>query len=125
MHGEEAVTPEERLMELIRECRKPEADSFDLPECAPSFEDEAQSIGRLVDSKNVAYGHSFDKTGAVLELLYPDGLGTDAYGRVLFLARVIDKLFRLATDAGAFGEDPLKDIVGYCLLELRRVGSVK
>lgn len=95
------------------------------------FEELGREIGALVDKKNAAYGDSFSKSGEVLRLLFGQtkeaGLGgatqallVDNYGRQLFLARVIDKLFRLATDPTAFDEDPIRDIAGYCLLEIER-----
>lgn len=74
------------------------------------------SIGALVAEKQDAYGDSFGKAGKVMEILYPDGIRPDQYCDALPMVRVIDKLFRIATKKGAFGEDPWKDICGYSLL---------
>ncbi len=37
------------------------------------YEDVGAHIGRLVDSKNVAYGNSFKESCEILKLLYPNG----------------------------------------------------
>jgi hypothetical protein len=73
-------------------------------------------MGRLVDRKNAAYGHSFKKSGDFLRLLYPDGIKPEQYQDMLALVRIYDKMNRIATDKDAFGEDPFSDIVGYGLL---------
>lgn len=81
-----------------------------------TFEKLGGTIGSVVDRKNEAYGDSFSKGGDVLRILYPDGIETARYGDVLAIARVVDKLFRIANDPMAFGEDPWMDIAGYGLL---------
>jgi hypothetical protein len=73
-------------------------------------------IGSLCQEKNIAYGDSFAKSGDILKILYPDGIQPDQYQDALGIIRVIDKLFRLATDKDAFGESPWKDIAGYGIL---------
>ena len=35
---------------------------------------------------------------------------------MLAVVRIVDKLFRIATDKDAFGESPFKDIAGYGIL---------
>ena len=80
------------------------------------FENLGREIGRLVDEKQRAYGDSFGKSGAILRILYPDGIKIDQYDDALAVVRIIDKLFRIATDKDAFGESPYRDIVGYGLL---------
>jgi hypothetical protein len=37
-------------------------------------------------------------------------------GTLLAVTRIIDKLFRIATDEKAFSEDPWADIAGYAIL---------
>lgn len=74
------------------------------------------SIGRLVDEKQAAYGDSFGKSGKVLELMYPLGVRPDQLTDMLCVARIIDKLFRIATEKTAFAESPYRDIAGYALL---------
>lgn len=86
-----------------------------------SFKKIAAEVAELVTQKNEAYGNSFDKTGEILKLLTQGKpLQPEGFHSMLFVARVIDKLFRIMTDPTAFGEDPVKDIFGYALLELNR-----
>lgn len=77
-------------------------------------------IGQLVTQKQEAYGDSFGKSGEVLGILYPNGVKPGQYRNLLATARVIDKLFRIANQEGAFGEDPWKDIAGYALLAVAK-----
>lgn len=76
------------------------------------------SIGRLVQEKQAAYGDSFNRACEILHVLYPDGVTPDKYRDFLAVTRVIDKLFRIATDKDAFGESPWRDIAGYSLLSV-------
>lgn len=80
------------------------------------YEDVGAHIGRLVDSKNRVYGDSFSKSGGILEILYPNGVKPGEYKTLLAIVRILDKLFRVATDEKAFSEDPWKDIAGYAIL---------
>ena len=73
-------------------------------------------IGKLVEEKQVAYGDSFGRAGRVLQELYPNGIVPDDYKDLLTIARILDKLFRIATQKDAFGENPYRDIAGYALL---------
>ena len=75
-----------------------------------------RSIGVLVDQKQAAYGDSFGKSGQLMRILYPEGIKVEQYDDMLTVVRIIDKLFRVATDKEAFGEDPFNDIAGYGLL---------
>lgn len=81
-----------------------------------NFEEVGRLIGALVDEKNKAYGSSFHKAGEILKILYPTGIQVDKYQDMLFIVRVLDKLFRIATKKDAFGENPAKDIAGYAIL---------
>jgi len=81
-----------------------------------SYEEIGQEIGKLVDAKNKAYGNSFNKSCEILSILYPNGVSVDQYTDMLCLVRIIDKLFRIATQKSAFDESPYKDIVGYGVL---------
>lgn len=76
----------------------------------------ALKIGRLTADKNRAYGDSFGRAGDILRILYPNGVNPEEYDEMLSVARIIDKLFRLATRKDAFGESPYRDIAGYALL---------
>ena len=82
-----------------------------------------KEVGRLVMQKQKAYGDSFNKAGKVMSILYPDGVPLDALNDSLTVVRVIDKLFRIATDRDALGESPWRDIAGYALLELGKANS--
>jgi hypothetical protein len=73
-------------------------------------------IGKLVDKKQAAYGNSFGESGKVLEILYPAGVRPYQYTELLAVTRVLDKIFRIATDPDAFGEDAWKDLAGYSIL---------
>jgi len=81
-----------------------------------SYEEISREIGQLVDKKNVAYGNSFEKSSEFLEILYPNGIEAEDYGDVLLLARMFDKMMRIANQKEAFEENPYKDITGYGLL---------
>ncbi len=92
-----------------------------IPAAAYSlFEKIGLDIGRLVTEKNQAYGNSFAVSGRFLTLLYPDGIHPDQYEDMLGVARVFDKMKRIATDQDAFGESPWNDIAGYGVLGVAR-----
>ena len=82
-------------------------------------------IGTLVAKKNAAYGDSFSRAQDILKVLYPDGIQPEQYTDMLAIIRVIDKLFRLATDKDAFGESPWNDIAGYALLGIANAEKQK
>lgn len=85
-----------------------------------NYETLGAEIGRLVDTKQAAYGDSFGKSGQVLRILYPNGISLEQLDDALAVVRVVDKLFRIATDKAAFGESPWKDVSGYGLLGAKR-----
>ncbi len=93
--------------------------NYEMPIIEPvgKYEVIGESIGRLVDEKNRAYGDSFNKAGDFLKLLYPNGVKPDQYGDMLGLVRVFDKQMRIATDKDALGENPWADICGYAILK--------
>jgi len=80
------------------------------------FEKIATEIGKLVEEKNIAYGSAFLKSEKILKILYPNGIEPSQYRDMLAMTRIIDKLFRIATQKEAFGENPFKDIAGYGIL---------
>ena len=80
------------------------------------YEKIGKEIGKLVDEKNAAYGNSFSECHKILSVLYPEGIKPEQYTDALAIIRVIDKLFRIATNKDAFGESPWRDIAGYSLL---------
>ena len=73
-------------------------------------------IGKLVQEKQKAYGDSFGRSGRVLKELYPNGIPPESYNEVLTITRILDKLFRIASQKDAFGENPYSDIAGYAIL---------
>jgi hypothetical protein len=79
----------------------------------------------LVEKKQQAYGDSFGKSGAVLRILYPNGVPPEQLDDALTIVRILDKIFRVATDRDALGESPYRDIVGYGLLALARIEKEK
>ena len=87
------------------------------------YEEEGQKIGKLVDEKNHAYGDSFRLSGGILKILYPKGVKPEQYDDMLAIVRVIDKIFRIATDRDALGESPWVDIVGYGILRARQLNE--
>jgi hypothetical protein len=81
-------------------------------------------VGQLVEEKQKAYGDSFGKSGAVMRILYPDGIRLDQLDDALTVVRVVDKLFRIATDRDALGESPWRDIAGYSILSVARIEDI-
>ena len=84
------------------------------------FQEIGTAVGKLVQEKNEAYGDAFLRVGEVLRILYPEGIGLDQYDDMLAITRVLDKLFRIATDKDAFGETPWQDVCGYAILSIAR-----
>ena len=104
---------------------RPGIDACTLSSDIPSgingkYERIGADIGALVDRKNTAYGNSIHEAGQIVRILYPRGINPDQYDDVLALIRIIDKMFRIANDKKAFGEDPFMDIAGYGILKCRR-----
>lgn len=85
-----------------------------------SFLETAKAIGQLVEEKNRAYGDSFARSGEIMKVLYPKGIQPEQYEDMLGIVRVLDKLFRIATDKDAFGESPWRDVAGYGILGAER-----
>jgi len=78
---------------------------------AESFEDIALQIAELLERKNHDYGNSYTRTRTM-------------FGELAFVIRLYDKINRLvvltkhkAMVDEAF-EDTVRDIAGYCILEL-------
>jgi len=72
-------------------------------------------IGELVEVKNSQYGEAFGKSGEFLKILYPDGIKPDQYKDVLVIARIFDKLMRIA-NGNQGDENAYNDIAGYSIL---------
>lgn len=86
-----------------------------------TYAEIGRDVGELVLQKQAAYGDSFGRSGEVMRILYPDGVPPEKLDDALTVVRVLDKLFRIATDRDALGESPWQDIAGYALLSLRRL----
>jgi hypothetical protein len=84
-------------------------------------------VGRTVESKQRQYGDAAGRAGAIMRVLYPDGVRPDQYDDALLIVRILDKLSRIAQrgpegkDLG--GESPYMDIAGYGLLGWRKDGA--
>lgn len=76
----------------------------------------ARELGELCAEKNEAYGSSFETCGEAMRLLYPEGIPPEKMEDALIIARIWDKLGRIATNQDAFGEDPYRDVAGYGIL---------
>lgn len=86
-----------------------------------NYAEIGQSIGQLVEEKQRCYGDSFGKSGQIVRILYPDGIPPEKVDDALTVVRVLDKLFRVATDRDALGESPWRDVAGYALLSVARL----
>jgi len=84
------------------------------------FSEIGFDVGALVNSKQKAYGDSFGRSGECLRQMFPNGIKPEQYDDLLTIARILDKLFRIANDPDAFEENPYQDIVGYGLLGMKR-----
>lgn len=78
-------------------------------------------IAETVIKKQAAYGDSFGRSGEIMRILYPSGISLEKLADALTIVRVVDKLFRVATDRDALGENPWVDIQGYSLLAAERI----
>lgn len=83
-----------------------------------TYTQEALNLAELVIKKQMAYGDAFGQAHEIIQVLYPKGIRPDQYLDALAVIRVIDKLFRIANQKSAFGEDPWRDIAGYGLLSV-------
>lgn len=80
------------------------------------YETLGKEIGKMVNEKQKAYGDSFGRSAKILQEIFPMGILPEDYYNFLFVARILDKLFRIANSKDAFGEDPFMDSCGYALL---------
>ena len=87
------------------------------------FSEIGAEVGKLVSDKQRAYGDSFGRSGECLRQMFPKGIQPDQYDDLLTIARILDKLFRIANNPTAFDENPYQDIVGYGLLGMNRHNS--
>ena len=87
------------------------------------YEQIGSFVGKLVKVKQKAYGDSFGRSGDCLRQMFPGGIKPEQFDDLLTIARILDKLFRIASDPSAFDENPYQDIVGYGLLGMKRHGN--
>ena len=80
------------------------------------FQAIARQVAEIVFTKNKVYGNSFEESGKIMNTLYPLGVKSGEMVDMLAIVRIIDKLFRIATDKHALGENPWQDIAGYATL---------
>lgn len=109
--------------ETCAQCGRDFCPKCNPPEAAPAadeYEKLGAEIGRLVRQKQAAYGDAHSRAGAVMRILYPNGISLEQMDDALTVVRVVDKLFRIATDRDALGESPWRDIAGYGLLGAAR-----
>lgn len=88
---------------------------------ANPFESICSDLAKLLWEKRQAYGKdNLTGAGEFLKLLYPNGMKPEQYTHALLLARMFDKMSRLAN--GANTEDPFADLAGYaiCAIELEK-----
>ena len=90
-----------------------------------NFAEIGAEVGKLVSDKQRAYGDSFGRSGECLRQMFPQGIKPHQYDDLLTIARILDKLFRIASDPTAFDENPYQDIVGYGLLGMNRHNASK
>jgi len=81
-----------------------------------TFRDLGIEVGELVAEKQRQYGNAFGESYHILKVLYPNGIAVNQYEDVLCIIRIIDKLFRIATNSTNLEESPYRDIAGYGLL---------
>ena len=89
------------------------------------FEEIARKVAEIVFTKNKGYGNSFEESGKIMNTLYPQGVKSGDMVDMLAIVRIIDKLFRIATDKHALGENPWQDIAGYATLMTELDGREK
>jgi len=98
--GHKWRAPRKKVLEVLKERR---------------YEIKGAQIGRLVDRKQREYGDSWGAAADILRVLFPNGIKPEQYHVVLGIARVIDKLKRIA-NGNKGEEDAWLDIAGYGLL---------
>lgn len=81
------------------------------------IETACEALKDLLIDKNQSYGNSFEISGDFLKLLYKEGVKPEQYQEMLTLARIFDKMKRIATDCNN-GEDSYQDIAGYSVLQM-------
>jgi hypothetical protein len=89
------------------------------------FEPICADLAKLLGEKRQAYGaNNLTGTQDFFALLFPDGIPKERYQDALILARMFDKMSRIARGTQG-GEDSWSDLAGYaiCAMELRQRGG--
>lgn len=107
---------EKQLRENYSNDPRPTSGLSPFDSSTSAYQTAAREIASLVEEKQAAYGDSFGRSGEVLRVLYPNGISVSQLDDALTITRILDKLFRIATDKDALGESPYRDIAGYALL---------
>jgi hypothetical protein len=90
------------------------------------YEHEAQKIASIVIEKRQAYGKkSLEQVEAIISILYPTGITSQDYPKVLTIIRLLDKITRLTTANKEDKEDAWTDIAGYALRTIVRNKEIK
>jgi hypothetical protein len=123
VHDDLSVAFDEKQIEHGREAARIISQDGAVNEKPESRWDELQriasNIADLVHTKGLAYGHSADKTGRILAIMYPNGIPVEVYADAQLIVRILDKLCRITNGTnGAMGEDAWTDIAGYCFVKL-------
>ncbi len=88
------------------------------------YHQRAEQLADLLVRKQKAYGRSAERSGAILAILFPDGIPPERFQEALLIVRVLDKLSRIATGAKD-EENPWQDVAGYALLALALQASAR
>lgn len=75
----------------------------------------AAQLAGILKEKNAAYGDSFARVPTILAMLYPN-VAPEVLENILFTARILDKLGRIAQDPLGAGEDAYLDTAGYAMM---------
>lgn len=75
----------------------------------------AAQLAGILKEKNAAYGDSFARVPTILADMYK-GVPPETLEGILFTARILDKLGRIAQDPLGAGEDAYLDLAGYAMM---------
>lgn len=78
-----------------------------MTKTAERIKAKCDELAEMLVSKNRSYGDS---------ALQPLGIFASGDPVLNLAARIDDKLARIKNDRGAFGEDPIRDLLGYLVL---------
>lgn len=73
------------------------------------------ALGLLVEEKNASYGDGLVDKDRFLKLFWPENIPPEHYLTADIFGRIYDKMKRIVSYTGAYGENPWWDIAGYAL----------